>query len=204
MFRSKKKVKIDSNTVPQWLIVGLGNPGKQYERTRHNAGFMAIDKLADEHGIDVDTKLFDALVGFGDIGGTDCLLMKPQTYMNLSGNAVTAAMKRYRMSPDRILVITDDICFNVGSLRIRKNGSSGGQKGVNHIITLLGTQEFARIKIGAGKRPEGMDTPDWVLSKFRPDEMEDLRSAIDSAAKAVDAIINGSIDNAMGKFNKTV
>ena len=158
MFKSKKKTKIDSNTIPQWLVVGLGNPGKKYEKTRHNAGFMVIDRLADKHGIDVETKMFDALVGFGDIDGTDCLLMKPQTFMNLSGQAVTAAMKRYRMSPDQLLVITDDICFNVGSLRIRKNGSSGGQKGVNNIIQLLGTQEFARIKVGAGKRPEGMDT----------------------------------------------
>lgn len=204
MFRSKKKTKIDSNTIPEWIIVGLGNPGKKYEITRHNAGFLAVDYLADKHGIDIETKMFDAKIGFGSIGGTDCLLMKPQTFMNLSGEAVTAAMKRYRMSPDRLLVICDDICFNVGSLRIRKNGSSGGQKGVNNIITLLGTQEFVRIKIGAGKRPEGMDTPDWVLSIFKENEMDNLNSAIAATALAVEEIINGSIDNAMSKYNRTV
>lgn len=192
------------NTPPDWIIVGLGNPGGRYENTRHNAGFICIEHLAEKHRIKINTLAFDSKIGRGMIGNSDCLLMMPQTFMNLSGNAVQKASKRFGIKPERILVLSDDISFNVGSLRIRKNGSAGGQKGVNNIITTLGTQEFPRIKIGAGKRPEETETVDWVLSKFTFDELKMLSSVKESAACAVDEIINGNIELAMSKYNKTV
>lgn len=202
MFR--KSNKTDMNTPPDWIIVGLGNPGGRYENTRHNAGFICIEHLAEKHRIKINTLAFDSKIGRGMIGNSDCLLMMPQTFMNLSGNAVQKASKRFGIKPERILVLSDDISFNVGSLRIRKNGSAGGQKGVNNIITTLGTQEFPRIKIGAGKRPEETETVDWVLSKFTFDELKMLSSVKESAACAVDEIINGNIELAMSKYNKTV
>ncbi len=192
------------NLPPDWIIVGLGNPGGRYENTRHNAGFICIEHLAEKHRIKINTLAFDSKVGRGMIGNSDCLLMMPQTFMNLSGNAVQKAAKRYGVLPERILVISDDISFNVGSLRIRKNGSAGGQKGVNNIITMLGTQEFPRIKIGAGKRPEDTETVDWVLSKFTFNELKILGEVKENAANAVDEIINGNFDLAMSKYNKTV
>ncbi len=192
------------NLPPDWIIVGLGNPGGRYENTRHNAGFICIEHLAEKHRIKINTLMFDAKVGRGMIGNSDCLLMMPQTFMNLSGNAVQKAAKRYGVPPERILVLSDDISFNVGSLRIRKNGSAGGQKGVNNIITMLGTQEFPRIKIGAGKRPEDTETVDWVLSKFTFNELKILAEVKESAANAVDEIINGNFELAMSRYNKTV
>lgn len=200
----KKKNKTDMTLPPDWIIVGLGNPGGRYENTRHNAGFICIEHLAEKHGIKINVLSFDSKVGRGMIGNSDCLLMMPQTFMNLSGEAVQKAAKRYGTKPDRILVLSDDISFNVGSLRIRKNGSAGGQKGVNNIITMLGTQEFPRVKIGAGKRPEDTETVDWVLSKFDYSELKTLSEVKENAARAVDEIINGSIESAMSKYNKTV
>jgi len=200
----KKKNKTDMTLPPDWIIVGLGNPGGRYENTRHNAGFICIEHLAEKHGIKINVLSFDSKVGRGMIGNSDCLLMMPQTFMNLSGEAVQKAAKRYGTKPDRILVLSDDISFNVGSLRIRKNGSAGGQKGVNNIITMLGTQEFPRVKIGAGKRPEDIETVDWVLSKFDYSELKTLSEVKENAARAVDEIINGSIESAMSKYNKTV
>ncbi len=200
----KKKNKTDMTLPPDWIIVGLGNPGGRYENTRHNAGFICIEHLAEKHGIKINVLSFDSKVGRGMIGNSDCLLMMPQTLMNLSGEAVQKAAKRYGTKPDRILVLSDDISFNVGSLRIRKNGSAGGQKGVNNIITMLGTQEFPRVKIGAGKRPEDTETVDWVLSKFDYSELKTLSEVKENAARAVDEIINGSIESAMSKYNKTV
>ncbi len=200
----KKKNKTDMTLPPDWIIVGLGNPGGRYENTRHNAGFICIEHLAEKHGIKINVLSFDSKVGRGMIGNSDCLLMMPQTFMNLSGEAVQKAAKRYGTKPDRILVLSDDISFNVGSLRIRKNGSAGGQKGVNNIITMLGTQEFPRVKIGAGKRPEDTEAVDWVLSKFDYSELKTLSEVKENAAHAVDEIINGSIESAMSKYNKTV
>ena len=200
----KKKNKTDMTLPPDWIIVGLGNPGGRYENTRHNAGFICIEHLAEKHGIKINVLSFDSKVGRGMIGNSDCLLMMPQTFMNLSGEAVQKAAKRYGTKPDRILVLSDDISFNVGSLRIRKNGSAGGQKGVNNIITMLGTQEFPRVKIGAGKRPEDTEAVDWVLSKFDYSELKTLSEVKENAARAVDEIINGSIESAMSKYNKTV
>lgn len=197
-FRKKEKI------TPEWLIVGLGNPGKKYEYTRHNAGFLCIDRIAEKANVEIKKKAFDALTAYCNIGGHGCLLIKPQTFMNNSGYAVIQAMEHHGITPERLLVITDDISFNVGSVRIRKNGSSGGQKGVNDIIETLGTQEFPRIKVGAGKRPETVTTVDWVLGLFADDEKEALESAKENVSLAVEQIVCGNFDLAMSKYNKTV
>ncbi len=189
---------------PEWIIVGLGNPGKKYEITRHNAGFICIDRLAEKCGVKLNKLSFNALTANCSIGGTDCLLMKPQTFMNLSGEAVSAAAEKYNIPSERIVVIADDISFNVGTLRIRRNGSSGGQNGLNNIILMLDTQNFPRIKVGVGKRPESIPTVDWVLSEFGIDEMKIIKEVAESASLAVEEIITADVDSAMGKYNKTV
>jgi PTH1 family peptidyl-tRNA hydrolase len=198
MFWNRPKIK------PEWLIIGLGNPGKKYELTRHNAGFFCVDRIAREQGVSFKKKAFDSLYAACNINGQDCLLLKPQTYMNLSGEAVFKAMKHFGLGIDRILVIADDISFNVGSIRIRKSGSSGGQKGVNNVITVLGSEDFVRIKVGAGKRPQEIPTVDWVLSDFSQNELLLLDEVTGSVALAVGEIVNGNTDTAMGKYNKTV
>lgn len=196
----KKKEKI----TPEWVIIGLGNPGKKYEYTRHNAGFLCIDRIAEKAGVEINKKMFDSLGAYCRIGDTDCLLLKPQTFMNNSGYAAIQALEKHNISPERLLVIADDVSFNVGSVRIRKSGSSGGQKGVNDIIENLGTQEFPRIKVGAGKRPEETPMVDWVLSLFKDEEGEALNSAIENVSLAVEQIVCGNFDLAMSKYNKTV
>ena len=198
MFRKKETV------TPKWIIAGLGNPGKKYEMTRHNAGFLCLDHIAKAHGTEIKKKMFDSKGAFCKIGGVDCLLLKPQTFMNLSGEAVVQAMEHYGIGRENLLVIADDISFNVGSVRIRRNGSAGGQKGVNNIIETLETQDFPRIKVGAGKRPELVPTVDWVLSRFGIDEEEALYSAIANVSLAVEEIVKGNFDLAMSKYNKTV
>lgn len=198
LFRKKE------NITPEWLIVGLGNPGRKYVMTRHNAGFLCIDFIAERLGVDIGKKMFDSKTAFCKIAEKDCLLMKPQTFMNASGDAVIQAVEKYGIPPERVLVIADDISFGVGSVRIRKNGSSGGQKGVNSIIETLGTQNFPRIKVGAGKRPEDVSTVDWVLSLFAQDETESLNTATVSVANAVEEIVRGNFELAMSKYNKTV
>ncbi|MBR6562520.1 MAG: aminoacyl-tRNA hydrolase [Clostridia bacterium] len=195
----KKKI----NVIPEWIVVGLGNPGAQYRHTRHNAGFVCVDALADDLGIKINTVAFDSLTALCSIDGVGCLVMKPQTFMNASGTAVVKAAKKYNIPHDRILVVTDDVCFNVGSVRIRKEGSSGGQKGVNDIIVKLGTQEFPRIKVGAGKKPEGTDMVDWVLGNFSFDEQNTLKDTAKSVVAAIKLIVNGDIELAISRHNKT-
>ncbi len=200
----KKKCDKLGNVTPDWIIVGLGNPGKKYEITRHNAGFICLDYLADKHSIKVSEKRFDALCGIGKIGDKNCLLLKPQTFMNLSGESVLQATEHYNIPAERVLVISDDVSFSVGSTRIRRNGSSGGQNGIKNIIDMIGTQEFPRIKVGVGKRPDDVSMVDWVLSIFEEDEMKDLNEAVERVSLATEEIINNDIDSAMGKYNKTV
>lgn len=186
---------------PKRIIVGLGNIGPRYAHTRHNAGFLCIDVLAEKNGISFDTKAFDADVGYGKIGGAECLLMKPRTYMNRSGIAVAKAMKKYGIPPENLLVICDDVNFSVGALRIKRSGSSGGQNGMNSIIEELGTQNFPRIKVGVGKIPEGKTIVDWVMSVFQPEEEEALEHAKENAILVVHHIVNDDINTAMAKFN---
>lgn len=187
----------------EYLVVGLGNPGSQYEATRHNVGFRAVDALAKEAGVKIDRAKFQALTAQATVGGVRVLLMKPQTYMNLSGVAVKQAADFYKVPPERVLVLFDDIDLDVGRLRIRRNGSAGGHNGIKSIISSLGSQEFPRIKIGVGAKPHpDYDLADWVLSRFTLAEQKLLDPAIEHAAEAVPVIFTQGIERASSQFNR--
>lgn len=184
-----------------YMIAGLGNPGKQYENTRHNVGFCVIDILADRMGICVDEKKHKALFGRGILEGQKTILLKPQTFMNLSGESVRAAADFYKIEKENIIIIYDDISLEPGQLRIRGKGSAGGHNGIKNIIAHLGTQEFPRVKVGIGEKPRGMDLADYVLSHFSQGEQKMMEEAFGEAADAVAAIIGQGIDQAMNQFN---
>ena len=186
----------------EYLIVGLGNPDKKYENTRHNCGWMAIDHLADKLGCKVNKIKFKSFVGECRINNKRALLMKPTTYMNNSGQAVVEAMKFYKLSPENVIVIFDDISLDVGKMRIRQKGSDGGQKGMRSIIYLSGKDTFPRIKIGIGAKPNpDWDLADWVLSRFSKDEGKLLEEMFDNAADAIALMVDGKIDRAMNLYN---
>ena len=187
-----------------YLIIGLGNPTREYAGTRHNIGFSVIQRLADELNIDLNVKQHKAICGKGYIGGEKVLLMEPQTYMNLSGEAVRAAVDFYKLSNEDLIVIYDDISLDVGGLRIRKKGSAGGHNGIKNIIAHLGTDEFARIKVGVGNKPQGWDLADYVLGRFPEAELETVRESVKCAAEACQCMINEGIDVAMNQYNKKV
>lgn len=187
-----------------YLIIGLGNPGDKYAGTRHNIGFSTIVALADKYNISMNEKQHKAICGKGYIGGEKVLLMEPQTYMNLSGEAVRAAVDFYKLTEDDIIVIYDDISLDVGQLRIRKKGSAGGHNGIKNIIAHLGTDEFARIKVGVGNKPQGWDLADYVLGRFATEELEDVREGVSRAAAACECMIVDGIDVAMNQYNKKV
>ncbi len=184
------------------LVVGLGNPGMTYENTRHNAGYAALTVLADRAGIRLDKKQFKALTGTGIIEGKKVMLLFPQTFMNNSGEAVAAAMKFYKLTPAQLLVLSDDVALDVGGVRVRKKGSDGGQKGLRSIIAHIGSDDFARVRIGVGKKPHpACDLADWVLSKFKKDEQALMDEAYDKASSAAEYILADRIDEAMNKFS---
>lgn len=186
----------------EYIVAGLGNPGRQYENTRHNAGFIALDKLADKYNCNVSKMKYKALIGDCTIAGKRTLLMKPQTFMNLSGEAVVQAMSFYKIPPENVIVLFDDISLDVGRMRIRRKGSDGGQKGMRSIIELSGSSLFPRVKIGIGEKPNpNWQLADWVLSRFTAAEREALDKVIDNACGAVEYIIAGNIDKAMADFN---
>lgn len=186
----------------EYIVAGLGNPGKQYENTRHNAGFIALDKLADKYNCNVSKMKYKALIGDCTIAGKRTLLMKPQTFMNLSGEAVVQAMSFYKIPPENVIVLFDDISLDVGRIRIRRKGSDGGQKGMRSIIELSGSSLFPRVKIGIGEKPNpNWQLADWVLSRFTAAEREALDKVTDNACGAVEYIIAGNIDKAMADFN---
>ena len=186
----------------EWLVVGLGNPGSQYENTRHNAGFCALDSYAAKTGQRIDRMKFKSLVGEGTLGGKRVLFMKPQTFMNLSGEAVRDAAAFYKIPPERIVVLFDDISLPVGRLRVRPKGSAGGQNGVKNIIYQLGSDTFPRVKIGIGAKPHpDYDLADWVLSKFTADELPTLQDAAARAMEAAAEIIANGTASAAQKFN---
>ena len=186
-----------------FLVVGLGNYGKQYENTRHNAGFRALNALADDLVADVKRARFSALCGEGNIGDKRVLLMLPQTYMNNSGEAVAAAMKFYKLEPSQLLVFSDDVSLPLGTVRVRRKGSDGGQKGLRSIITYLGTEDFVRIKLGVGEKPHPqMELADWVLSRFTKAEGETMDTAAKTAAEAAKLAITDSVDAAMNRYSK--
>lgn len=185
-----------------YLIVGLGNPGKQYESTRHNAGFICLDMLAEKYGVKVNRLKFKALMGEARIGSSRCLLLKPQTFMNLSGEAVRDAVEFYKIPPERIVVIFDDISLPPGKLRIRRKGSAGTHNGMKNIIYHLKTDQIPRIKIGVGERPNPeYDLADWVLSRFTKKEAEEIKKAAENSIGAVEIMVKGNIDKAMSDYN---
>ena len=185
-----------------FMIVGLGNPGKQYENTRHNAGFLAVDTIAQKHHTDINRIKFKGLVGECSLGGKKALLLKPSTFMTLSGQSVREAMQFYKLPPEKVLVIFDDINLEPGKLRIRRKGSDGGHNGMKNIIYLSGSDQFPRIKLGVGKKPHpNYDLADWVLSRFTEKEREALSTALDNAAAAAELIAKGDIDRAMNLYN---
>ena len=185
-----------------WLIVGLGNPGKDYERTRHNCGFRAVDKLADKLGCKIDKGKFQGLYGQTMYNGRKLMLLKPQTYMNLSGRSVLQLSAYFNIPPQRIIVLFDDISLEPGRLRVRPDGSAGGHNGIKSIIQELGSQAFPRVKIGVGGKPDpNADLADWVLSGFTAREEKALAVALDNAADAVLAIIEKGVPEAANRFN---
>lgn len=187
----------------EYIIAGLGNPGKEYENTRHNAGFITIDHLARRNGITFGKTRWNAITATGNIDGHSVLLLKPQTYMNESGVSVAAAMRFYKLPPEKLLILLDDVNLDVGVLRIRQKGSDGGQRGMRSIIAHCGTNEIPRIKMGVGKRPTPeYDMADWVLSKFSKTELSGLMDAADNAADAVPLLLGGNIEQALNKFSR--
>lgn len=186
-----------------YLIAGLGNPGMQYENTRHNAGFMAVDALIGDLGIQLKKHKFEAEFSDAQIGKSRVIIAKPQTFMNNSGSAISAISKFYKIPFNRIIVLFDDISLPVGNIRIRRKGSAGGHNGIKDIIELMGTEDIMRIKIGVGERPNSdYDLKDWVLGKMPKEDMEPFSSACKNAAEAVKEIINRGIDSAMNKYSK--
>jgi len=185
-----------------YLIAGLGNPGKDYETTRHNAGFMTIDRIAKQYDIDVTTKKLNGLIGKGIIEGQKVTLVKPQTFMNASGDCIQPLRDYFK--PDKIIVIYDDITLDVGGIRVRKSGSAGGHNGMKSIIQRLGTEDFERIRVGIGEKPPKMDLADWVLGHFPKSDMENLEVGIDDAISAMKLMINDKTDEAMNRFNRKV
>ena len=185
-----------------WLIVGLGNPGREYQSTRHNAGFRAIDLLAEKLGCKIDRAKFQGLYAQVNYGGGKLFLLKPQTYMNLSGRAVLQLSAYYSIPPERIIVLFDDISLPPGRLRIRAEGSAGGHNGIKSIIAEVGSQAFPRVKIGVGAKPDPeFDLADWVLSTFSAKEEKDLRFALENAADAALSIIDKGVPETANKYN---
>ena len=200
-----KKIEQSSATSApvSFIIVGLGNIGKQYETTRHNAGFIAVDYIAEKFGAKIDRVKFHSTVGEANIAGARVLLMKPSTLMNNSGVAVGEAATFYKIPPERVLVLHDEISFDPGIIRIRRKGSAGGHNGLKSIIARLPGENFPRIKIGVGKKPNPeYDLADWVLGKFPESDMKTLRSRLDDIATAAEMIVGDKIDEAMAKYSK--
>lgn len=185
-----------------FLIVGLGNPGKQYEHTRHNVGFDVMDALADKYNISISEKKHKALYGKGMIAGQKVVLAKPQTFMNLSGESVAELLNYYKLDPEtEMLVIYDDISLAPGGIRIRKKGSAGGHNGIKNIIAQAGTQNFMRIKVGVGEKPKGWDLADYVLGRFDELDRKKVEEAFEDAVLATEMILQDEVDQAMNDFN---
>lgn len=186
-----------------FIIAGLGNPSKEYKNTRHNIGFDVIDVLADKHNIDVSTIKHKALVGKGIIAGEKCILVKPQTYMNLSGESLIDVCQYYKVDvTSELIVVYDDIALDVGAIRVRKSGSAGGHNGMKSIIQHLSTENFMRIRMGVGEKPKGYDLADYVLGHFTKEERELMDKGAIDAVNAIEGIINGDIDKMMNEYNR--
>ena len=184
------------------LIVGLGNPGAQYARHRHNVGFTAVDRFAERHGFRFGKPQVGALVAEGSFAGQPLVLAKPQTFMNRSGAAVRPLLRRYARGPGDLVVIYDELDLPLGRLRLRKEGSAGGHNGMRDIITALGTQQFARLRLGVGRPPGGEDPAEYVLRPFTPDERPVVEGMLDDAVAALELLLREGVDSAMNEFNR--
>ncbi len=188
-----------------YIIAGLGNPGLKYAHTRHNAGFESLERLADRYRIDLETRKFRAYCGTGVIEGQKALLLKPQTYMNLSGESIRAACDFYKIDPEsELIVLYDDVSLEPGQLRVRKKGSAGGHNGIKSIIQHLGTQVFLRVKIGVGEKPPGYDLADYVLGHFSREEWPQMEEAFGRAAQAAAGLLSGETERVMNEFNTRI
>lgn len=187
---------------PEYIIVGLGNPGEKYENTRHNAGFMTLDKLAEKCGVQIKKIRFKSLTEMAAVWGVPCLLMKPTTFMNNSGEAVVEAMNFYKIPAENVIVCYDDISLEPSHIRIRRKGSDGGHNGIKSIIYLTGFDTFPRVKIGVGAKPhKDYDLADWVLSRFTKEEAALMNEGTNKAVSALELMVRGKTDEAMNKFN---
>lgn len=184
-----------------WIVVFLGNPGDKYEFSRHNVGFMTAAEVERKASVKISKVKFKAQTAMAELGGEKVLLMKPQTYMNLSGSAVKPAMDFYKVPLDHVLVVSDDVSMPCGKLRIRRSGSAGGHNGLKDIISKCGGDGFPRIKVGVGSPPPSWDMADWVLGTFRGQDAEDIRSAVERAAEAIEVFIKDGADRAMSRYN---
>lgn len=202
MFQGFRKNKSVSASTPEFLIVGLGNPEKKYTYTRHNSGFLCVDMMAEQENLSVDRIKFKSLICDCKISGHRCIIMKPQTYMNNSGEAVRECASFYKIPAEKVIIIYDDICLDIGHLRIRRKGSDGGHNGIKSIIYHLKSDAFPRIKIGAGKKPHpDYDLVDWVLKEFSKEDLKALEPVLKNACDAVKVIVEGDIDKAMNLYN---
>lgn len=186
----------------EYIIAGLGNPGPKYADTRHNAGFKAIDLLAEKNGFEIKKSKFKSLIADEVIAGRRCLIMKPQTMMNLSGEAILEAADYYNIPDENIIIIYDDISLDIGKIRIRRKGSAGGHNGIKSIISCLGSEDFPRVKIGVDKKPDArIDLAAWVLGSFPKEKEAELNTALENAVGSVELMVNNRIDEAMNKYN---
>ena len=202
LFRSIEK-KPENKTPVTHMVVGLGNPGKEYEKTRHNVGFMMLDALAKKYAVNVTTSKFHALIGEGNIDGVRTILMKPQTYMNNSGEAVAECARFYKIPPENILILCDEISFDVGIFRIRRKGSAGGHNGLKSIIAHLASENFPRFKLGVGNKPTPeYDLASWVLGRFPEGDLMTLSKMEDAVIGATLLCLKGDIDTAMNRYSK--
>lgn len=197
MFRRKPKVQLE----PEWLIVGLGNPGGEYDGTRHNVGFEVIKELSSRHKIKCDQRRFRAHYGIGSIDSTPVALVRPMTYMNLSGEAVQTLLRHFEIKPERLVVVYDDMDLELGRVRVKPKGGAGSHNGMKSVLSSVGTNEFARVRIGIGS--PGSTGVDHVLSRFHPDEIPLIRDAIERSAEACELIIAEGVDIAMNRINPT-
>ncbi|MBQ7580833.1 MAG: aminoacyl-tRNA hydrolase [Clostridia bacterium] len=200
MFGRKKKEFLSGSF--DYLIVGLGNPGTKYQFTKHNAGFMCLDLFADDHGLKINKLKFKSLLTDCRIGSKRCILLKPQTFMNNSGEAVRDCADFYKIPPERIIVIFDDVSLDLGRIRIRRKGSAGGHNGIKSIIYHLNSDEFQRVKIGVGKKPdEDWDLADWVLKPFTKEELLEMRKTAQDTENIIELMVEDKTEEAMAKYN---
>ena len=194
--------KKNEESIYSLILVGLGNPGTEYDHTRHNAGFDVVDAFCEKHDIALNKNKFKGIFGEGTVKGERVLVLKPQTYMNLSGESVSAVMKFYKIPVSSLLVVSDDVTLAPGKMRIRKNGSAGGQKGLKNIIEQLGTEDFARLKMGVGDRPDRTtDIANWVLGRMSEEDRKLFDTARDNAVKAIETFLRDGADAAMNRYN---